>query len=243
MAFGSRPGWTVLAFCPATALVLWADSEYVARHLAHGQWLSNILTLCYLSVLVRQMRPDRKLLAVLFVPLSAVGECVFALLLQLYHYRLTAIPVYVPLGHAVILSAGIGITELRWVACRSHVLRRALIAFHVLVILAAFLLGGDTFSLLLGAAFAIALLRSSESNLVYLIIGVLVLYVEVLGTFWGCWKWHRDIFSILHTCNPPPGAFVCYVIAEVGAIRVARRVELLARRRKGIVAPATEPLA
>lgn len=205
--------------------MLLCDSRLVARHFAFGQWLAAGLTLAYLILLVSRMRHDRKLLAVLFVPLSALGECAFALGLQLYHYRLGPIPVYVPLGHAVILSAGMLLAESDWVLARVVVLRKWLITFHVLVIGGALLLKGDTFSALLGAGFFLALLRSRQTNLVYLIIGVLVLYVELLGTFWGCWRWGEFWLGSLRTANPPPGAFVCYVIGEVLAIRTAGLVQ------------------
>jgi len=34
--------------------------------------------------------------------------------------------------------------------------------------------------------------------------------------------WHPILFQILHTTNPPLGAFACYVVGDILAIKVTR---------------------
>jgi hypothetical protein len=109
--------------------------------------------------------------------------------------------------------------------------QNGLLAFHGLLIAGTLLLRGDTLSTLFTACFLL-LLRKRYNQPFYLILGVLVLYVELLGTYWGCWKWQPDPFGFLHTTNPPPGAFTCYVIGDIGAIGIAHRVALRWERRR-----------
>jgi hypothetical protein len=64
--------------------------------------------------------------------------------------------------------------------------------------------------------------------------GVLVLYIELVGTALGCWLWEPRPFGVLHTTNPPVGAFVCYVIADILVMKIAARLApLIARMRAG----------
>ncbi len=53
--------------------------------------------------------------------------------------------------------------------------------------------------------------------------GFLVLYIELMGTWLGCWRWDLNpLNGLLHTTNPPVGAFVCYVIADIIVIMSLR---------------------
>ena len=81
---------------------------------------------------------------------------------------------------------------------------------------------GDTLSAIFGALFLVILYRK-RCRPFYLIMGVLVLYIELVGTALGCWVWDMAPFGVLHTTNPPVGAFVCYVIADILVMKLARQ--------------------
>src|SRR5215218_1119366 len=89
----------ILAFWPLTALVLFADSRA-----ADLQTVSNVLAPLFLLALMSRMPPDRRLLAALFVPISAAGEGLFSLIFALYYYRVEVAPLYVPFTHAILQS-------------------------------------------------------------------------------------------------------------------------------------------
>ena len=57
------------------------------------------------------------------------------------------------------------------------------------------------------------------------------LYVEIVGTAFGCWKWQPAAFGLIPTFNPPVGAFACYILGELGAMRAARMVSPLLKAR------------
>jgi hypothetical protein len=207
----------LLFFWPLTALVLFLDSRGVADSGANGQLLANIIAPVFLLLLMTRLQPRQQLMVALFVPLSAMGEGVFSLLFGLYEYRLHAIPLYVPFGHSILMSVGLLLSQSEYVQQNLRRVQVTLLVFHGVLIGGALLFFGDTLSTLWAAIFLL-LLRRQCAQPFYLILGVLVLYIEILGTAWGCWVWRPDPFGVLQTTNPPPGAFTCYVIGDIVAM-------------------------
>ena len=221
----------LITFWPLTALVLFCDSRLVAERSSYGQWCSGLLAFAFLLALMSRMRPERQLLVALFVPLSALGEALFSLAFKWYGYRLGGVPVYVPFGHSILLGMGLMLSDSTWIQRHENRVRVALSGFHATLIGAALIFFGDTLSAILGVMFFFVL-RRKGGRILYLIIGVLVLYVEILGTIWGCWVWQPSPFGVLHTTNPPVGAFACYVLADIIAMKCAARVEKWLLRRR-----------
>jgi hypothetical protein len=219
----------LILFWPLTALVLFCDSRVTADHFQYGQWLSGLMASAFLLALMSRVSPQRQLLLALFVPLSATGEAIFSLFLGLYHYRSGSIPLYVPFGHSILMAVGLIMSDSAFVQRHGRRLCNGLLLFHGGLIAATLLWRGDTLSSLFAVLFVV-ILRGRCDRPFYLILGLLVLYVEILGTFWGCWTWRPDPFGILQTTNPPPGAFTCYVIGDILAIQIAVGVERSYRR-------------
>jgi len=210
----------IAGFVPIVLFALGADSAVLAEHGFDGQVLSNLAAPLYFAFVLSALRPEQRRMALLFVPFSALGEYLFSLVFELYTYRLGSIPLYVPFGHAILFSTGLLIAELPAVVARESQVRNALLWFHGLLFAGALLWYGDTFSVLFGALFALLLIRKRFRPF-YLIMGVLVLYIELVGTALGCWVWNPAPFGVLRTTNPPVGAFVFYVIADILVMRLA----------------------
>ncbi len=215
--------WLIAGFVPIVLLALGADSRLLLERGIDGQIFSNIAGPLYLLLMLSGLRPQQRLTALLFVPFSALGEYIFSLVFQLYAYKFGTVPFYVPFGHAILLSTGMLIAELPIVQANDRLVRHGLLAFHGLLFGGALLLYGDTLSAIFGMLFAFMLWRRGPRPL-YLIVGVLVLYIELVGTMFGCWVWDLTPFNLLSTTNPPVGAFVCYVIADILVIKIARRI-------------------
>lgn len=215
----------MLAFWPLTAFILWLDGNHAGRQW-NGQLFANLLAPLFLALLVFQLPPKRRLSALLFLPLSAFGEWLFSIAFGLYDYRMGAVPLYVPFGHAILLSIGLLLAENSWVQTHETRIRLALASFHFSLIVAAWLWLGDVLSLLWGAAFAVLFSKHRNAQSTFpLILGVLVLYIELLGTRFGCWNWKPLAWNVIPTWNPPVGAFACYVLADLFALSCARRLQ------------------
>jgi hypothetical protein len=211
----------VLAFWPLTALVLFCDSAILRATGFPGQLVSDILAPLFLLLLLPHLAPMQRRATLLFVPFSALGEYVFSLVFGLYTYAEGGVPLYVPFGHAILFAVGLLIGELRPIISYSGFVRWALIAFHAALIGGAWLALGDTLSALFGLLFVVVMVRK-RGRVFYLIMGVLVLYIELVGTAFGCWYWWPNPWGVLHTLNPPVGAFACYVVADVVVMRLGR---------------------
>ena len=224
-----RQPWLIAGFFPIVLFALGADSRPLLELGFDGQILSNLTAPLYFLWVLSGLRPAQRLMAIVFVPFSALGEFLFSLVFQLYTYKFGAVPLYVPFGHAILFSTGLLIVELPIVLAHEARVRWGLIAFHAALFGGAALALGDTLSAIFGVLFVVILYRK-RCRPFYLIMGVLVLYIELVGTLLGCWFWDPAPFGVLRTTNPPVGAFVCYVIADLLVMKISGRLEpLLAR--------------
>jgi hypothetical protein len=213
----------LISFAFLTILVLGIDSRQMVTQGFEGQPWSNLVIVLYFGLLLWALRPDQRLMALIFVPFSAVGEYVFSLIFGLYSYRLGSVPLYVPFGHAILFSTGLLVCELSVIRKHDVPLRPVLTGLYLMLFSAVVLLLQDTLSAVFGLVFLWVIRRKGYQTL-YFVMGLLVLYIELVGTFWGCWTWtpHPFNMSWLHTTNPPFGAFVCYLLADLGVMKIAR---------------------
>lgn len=215
----------LISFLPLTTLVLAIDSkQLVTAQGIDGQPFANVFIIGYFLLLLFGLHPEQRLMALIFVPFAAIGECIFSLLFGLYSYRLEMVPLYVPFGHGVLFSMGLLVAELSTIKNHEQRLKPLLISLFCLLFGGAFLLLHDSLSAVFGLVFLWVLQRKGYQTL-YFIMGLLVLYVELVGTHWGCWAWTPHPFGQpwLHATNPPVGAFACYVLADLGVMKLARR--------------------
>jgi hypothetical protein len=235
-----RELWPVLAFVPFTTLMLFLDSRAVAGAGYDGQLLANLVVPAYLLLLTRAAPRDLRLMMVLIVPLSLAGEVLFSLLLDLYLYKVDQVPVYVPFGHAVVFSTGWLVSRTEAVERHGRAIQRALLPFYGLLLAGAVLWRGDTLSILLGLICALALWRKRAQPL-YLIMGLLVLYVELAGTAFGCWAWQARPLGLFETTNPPVGAIVFYILGDMLTLRALRGARRLRARFRSLSGGIAQP--
>jgi len=101
-------------------------------------------------------------------------------------------------------------------------IRRILIAIFV-TLFGVTLVLQDSLGLIFWLLFAVIFYRKRGQTF-YLIMGILVLYVEILGTTLGCWMWDAAPLGVLRTTNPPISAFVLYMIGDILVMKIARTV-------------------
>ncbi|MEC4806992.1 MAG: hypothetical protein SAJ12_17935 [Jaaginema sp. PMC 1079.18] len=233
--------FVLISFLPFTAIVLAIDSrQLVTSQGLDGQPLANVVIISYFVLLLFGLRPEQRLMALIFVPFSAIGECIFSLLFGLYIYRLEMVPLYVPFGHGILFSMGLLTAELSLIRQHEEQLKPVFITLFGLLFGGAILFLHDSLSVIFGLVFLWVLRRKSYKTF-YFIMGLLVLYVELTGTYWGCWAWTSHPFgqSWLHATNPPVGAFACYLLADLGVMKIARYWQPLLGLETDILLPAT----
>jgi hypothetical protein len=207
--------WSFYAFVPVTAAMLFLDSKWVLSHGLNGQMLDNILVPLYCYAMYRTMPDERlKKIMLLTIPVSAVGEVILSMGIELYTYKFGYVPIYVPFGHAIVIGSGF---QLLWRA-RLHdhasaIIRQSLI-FYGALFLGVFWVYGDSFTVLLGILFFIGVL-SMRQRMIYMFMPLFVLFVEFVGTAFGCWAWAPRPFGVLSTTNPPMGSVMFYVYLDM----------------------------
>lgn len=218
---------------------LWAtlaprDRGLVAAHvvavIAGGLWLEAVLgwtgqhlatawTLGVFAWLFRLGgRAERRALLVC-TGLAAFGEAVLALGWGVYTYRFGNLPLFVPPGHALLMTLGLVV--------RPHMTPRAvrgIAAAAAAWALAAVATRNDEF----GAALAVLFLACtalSRGRDLYAAMLVLALVMELYGTALGSWTWAAIVPGTARTAANPPfaaGAFYCLLdLLVLAAVRPA----------------------
>lgn len=155
----------------------------------------------------------RKLMFVMLF-LSYLGEVIFCTLLEMYEYQTAFIPLYVPFGHAIVYASGYVFAQTEQAVKKDHILKKYFTAGFILLFLSVGLLLKDLFTVILGALFFLLLKRKKWQNLYYFI-AVCVIFIELVGTYFKCWRWEPKIFGLIPTANPPMGAVFIYAGGDV----------------------------
>lgn len=203
-----------LLFPLFTTIALGIDSVAFLEHYFDGRQITNLLAFGYaLLIYYYSGNRLRKLMLVMIV-LSYIGELIFCKLLGLYRYRTPLIPLYVPLGHAIVYASGYILAHSR-LAIEWNVRLKMIFAIgFVALFLSAGLIFNDVFTLIFGAAFFLLLRRKRWENMYYFI-AICVIIIELIGTYFRCWTWSPKLFGYLSTANPPMGAVFFYAGGDV----------------------------
>jgi hypothetical protein len=202
-----------------TILALALDSIFFKYNYFDGRLLTTVLSGLYFLVFFLVASSNLRKLMFVMVFLSYIGELIFCNLFQMYHYRTNVIPLYVPLGHAIVYASGYVFAHSSWVVKNDAVLRKMFFSFFALLFFCVFWFLNDVFSLIFGSLFFLLLKRKKWLNL-YSCIAFCVIFIELTGTFFQCWTWVPKIFGSIPTVNPPMGAVFFYAGGDVLLVKI-----------------------
>jgi hypothetical protein len=210
-----------LLFFPFAFLVLSLESGAIREVYGEMRWLLDLLTIGYCGLTIFYANPQLKRLMAIMIPLSFIGEVIFCELLEMYSYRTDFIPIYVPFGHAIVYSAGYIFSGQNWVVRNQSSITTISIIFYSLIFLTAGLFFGDLFTVIFGILFFAVLYRKNWDNL-YFLIALGVVWIELVGTHFGCWAWSKFSFDTISTANPPVGAVFFYAGGDALVSKIDR---------------------
>jgi hypothetical protein len=162
------------------------------------------------------------------VGLSYIGELIFCKLLGMYEYRTSAIPLYVPFGHAIVYASGYIFAHTRFAKAEYKKLLRFFVAAFFLLFLCVGIFLNDIFSVLSGILFFVLLRRKRWQNM-YFFIALCVIFIELGGTYFKCWAWAPKTFGLIPAANPPMGAVFFYA---GGDVLLAKIVDIWEKKKK-----------
>lgn len=218
-----------LLFFPFAFFVLSLESVTIREVYGEMRWLLDLLTIGYCSLTFIYAKPKLKRLMAIIIPLSFIGEVIFSEWLKLYSYRTDFIPIYVPFGHAIVYSAGYIFSEQNLILQNKLFFQSILTAFYGLIFLITGLLFGDVFTLIFGTLFFAIVSKKRWDNL-YLLIALGVVWIELVGTHFGCWAWSKFSFDTIATANPPLGAVFFYAGGDALVAKIDRFLGRLSHR-------------
>ena len=198
------------------------------------QWLSNLLVFVNFLWVYRRVSHSMKRLMLYGVVIAFGGEVVFSLLLGMYHYRLDNIPIYVPLGHAVLYASVAYMAKEPWLHKHEtrilYWLYRIMIGYSFLWLLFA----NDVLGFLCLLVILLVFHYRPQSKRYFLLMFFMVVYLELLGTYFGCWTWAKvwfDVFTFVPSANPPSAISVFYFAFDAGCLWLYKKRHPIAWKR------------
>jgi hypothetical protein len=208
-----------LFFTVFTIVALGIDSVFFTKNYFDARQITNVFAILYFSLLFFASSSDLRKLMFIMVFLSYIGELIFCKLLGMYHYRTSAIPLYVPFGHAIVYASGYIFAKTSWAIANDIKLRLVFGWLFALLFLGVGFFLNDLFSIIFGVLFFVLLKRKRWQNLYYFI-ALCVIFIELAGTFFQCWTWVPKTFGIIPAANPPMGAVFFYAGGDVLLVKI-----------------------
>ena len=202
-------------------LGLYFDSKAFSAKYANSQLITDLLViLTFIWIYANSSKYIKKLM--LWGLLIALGgELFFSLLLGMYSYRLNNLPIYVPFGHSVIYATVFYITKEPIVQKYKSVIVKALYTLMIIYSTLWLIFANDIFGFLCMLIILALFKRRPKSKLFFLIMFFTIVYLELLGTYYGCWSWPNiwfDRFSLISSANPPSAISVFYFAFDMGCM-------------------------
>ncbi|MFN0728077.1 hypothetical protein [Polaribacter gochangensis] len=213
---------------------LMLDSQYFADNYAYGQlWAFFALLIGFLIIYFRVGKRVKEQM-IFAVIIGFVGEHLFSIWLGMYTYRLENIPFYIPLGHAVILVTAIYFCKESIVKSYRKLLENIFTGFIVLYALSFLIFANDIFGFIMSMLVIFLLRNKPRERLFYLTMYLLVAFLEIIGTAYGCWYWPEtawDTISFLKSANPPSGISLFYFLLDLGSLWLYKKHHKIAWAR------------
>ena len=204
-----------------TFFMLKLDSVSFSENHSQGQFYLNFIVFLFTLILWFFANKQLKKLIFIMIFLSYLGEIIFCKLLGWYTYRLGNIPFYVPFGHAIVFASGYILSELEILKKYDNQLKNIFIYTFFVVFILLFFLGSDLFSLISGILFML-LIRRKRWQTLYFYIAFCVIFIELVGTYYGAWKWKSVLYKNISTLNPPLGAVFFYAGGDVLLVKIVQ---------------------
>ena len=187
-----------------------------------GQIAAIVWTLAVFLWLYRIAGRQEQRILILCTLISGAGEVFLSLVWGLYDYQFHNVPLFVPPGHALLMTLGL-VTARRLPRFGMWTISLAALTWAVYAWVAAF----DRFGVLLFGIYAFCMISSPARSL-YATMFVVALAMELYGTALGNWVWQAEApWLHLSSANPPfsAGAFYCMldllVLAALRALPVS----------------------
>ena len=203
-------------FFPVLWLGLYLDSQLVSE-----QYITNILVLITFLWIYKQVSKVVKQLMLYGLIVALGGELLFSLVFGMYTYRLENLPLYVPLGHSIIYATVYYFVKEPLIQKYQNQIIKSLYIAIILYSTAWLIFASDVFGFLCMLIILWIFKRRPKTKLFFLIMFFAIVYLELVGTYYGCWSWPKiwfDKVPFIPSANPPSAISVFYFGFDAGCL-------------------------
>ena len=200
---------------------LFLDSASMASITTNAQTYANISMLIGFSVTFCSINKRMKELMIFAVIIAVFGEYLFSIAFGMYTYRLENVPHYIPLGHAIVYVGVLYFSKASAILKNKRKFEYIFTSFIIVYATFYLILKGDVFGFVMTVITLLILYKRPRERLFYLAMYITVVYLEIIGTHYGCWWWPTtawDIIPFLLSHNPPSGISLFYFALDLGAL-------------------------
>lgn len=218
-----RRSGTWLGVMALVAVIFTLDSRRFAEHTSYGQWVANALMFAAFWWIHRDAPPRLKRLMESGLLMGTAGELFFSLVLGMYEYRLENVPLYVPPGHSLLYAAVYYFVREPWVMRNRRWFGPLMLGVGLSFSAFWLVAHNDVYGALCTALYVYFIWKYKESRMFFLAMFLLVAYLELVGTSFGCWYWPSTAFGkfdLIPSGNPPSGISVFYFGFDVGCLMI-----------------------
>ncbi|GGD39665.1 hypothetical protein GCM10012288_12100 [Malaciobacter pacificus] len=208
-------------------LALFIDSKTISSLISHNQYISNIIVIATFIYLYRNVTVKIRKIMLYGVFLGLAGETLFALILGMYSYRLENLPIYVPFGHSIVYVIVFYIAKEKLVKINYQSVIKYLYIFMTTFSTYWFIIKDDTFGFICFLFIVYLFYKKPQMRLFYLIMYCMVLYLELVGTYYNCWVWPETWFGkidFISSANPPSSISLFYFGFDLGCLWIYKKL-------------------
>ena len=215
-------------------LALYFDGKSFAALYPNAQTITNCFMLIAFFLLYKRSVKRTRHLMIYALIIGFIGEYLFSIVLDMYTYRLSNLPIYVPFGHAAVYARTYTFSKAPVVKKNKKVIVRLLtlvISLFALFYLIAF---NDIFGFVMTVFVFLILLKRPKDQLFFLTMYIVVAVLEIGGTAYEVWSWPDTAFGffpLLKSHNPPSGISLFYFLLDVGCFVLYTQINKKAWKR------------
>jgi hypothetical protein len=208
-------------------VALYFDGTGFAAIYPHAQTVTNIFMLLAFFILYKRSVKRTRELMVYAVIVGFAGEYLFSILLDMYTYRLSNLPLYIPFGHAAVYARTYLFSKASVVKKHGKVITRFLSVIIFLFALFYLIVFNDIFGFVMTMAVFLLLIKRPKDRLFFLTMYLVVAVLEIGGTAYAAWSWPDSafgVFPLLKSHNPPSGISLFYFLLDIGCFVIYTQV-------------------
>lgn len=206
---------------------LYFDGTGFASIYPHAQTVTNIFMLiAFFWLYQRSVKRTRELM-IYAVIIGFLGEYLFSIVLDMYTYRLSNLPFYIPFGHAAVYARTYMFSKASIVQKHGKIITRIMSVIIFLFALFYLIAFNDVFGFAMTIAVFLMLIKRPKDRLFFLTMYIVVAVLEIGGTAYAAWSWPDSAFGVfpfLKSHNPPSGISLFYFLLDVGCFVIYTQV-------------------